>query len=51
MKDKKKRDEEKRTCKYPRCYYHSPKATEYCCAACSGDHYDCVRLGDCKEGG
>ena len=40
-----------RACKYPYCTYYSPKATEYCCAACSGDHYDCIRLGDCKKGG
>ena len=30
----------KRICKYPDCFYYSPKSKVYCCAACSGDHYD-----------
>ena len=34
----------KRTCKYPGCHYYDPKSESYCCAACSGDHYDHDRL-------
>jgi len=34
----------KRICKYPDCYYYDPKSKTYCCAACSGDHYDRDRL-------
>lgn len=33
-----------KVCKYPDCYYYHKDATHYCCAACSGDHYDYDRL-------
>ena len=33
-----------RSCKYPGCCYYDPKSKVYCCAACSGDHYDYNRL-------
>ena len=31
-------------CAYPLCENYSEGSTEYCCAGCSIDHYDYVRL-------
>ena len=38
------RDETKRECKYPDCFYYKPKAKDYCCNACYSDHQDYKRL-------
>ena len=36
--------DENRKCKYEGCSYYDPKATHYCCDACSSDAYDSERL-------